>query len=163
MKTIILTEEHFTEEGVFKAEEYFNAENNRYEFHGNLKVKMKYSRFEKSIYVKGYQNVKGDQNVEGNQNVEGYQYVKGDQYVKGYQLLKSKGSITINHIGSRKSNTIFYFTKENGIMVRCGCYWGSIIDFESRVLSTHNDNQYTQEYFLAIEYVKKSYEMYKNL
>jgi hypothetical protein len=33
MKTIILTEKHFDSNGVFTAEEFYNADTGRYEFH----------------------------------------------------------------------------------------------------------------------------------
>jgi hypothetical protein len=184
---------------VFTAEEFYNADTGRYEFHGNVKINVSVSIFKKSVFFKGYQIVKGnqivkgDQTVEGNQIVKGYQIVegnqivKGDQTVEGYQivegnqivkgdqtveggqtvegckLLKPRGSITINHIGSRNAATTFYFTTDSGVMVRCGCKFLPVADFEQTVKSTHGDNQFAREYQYAIEYAKNMDAYYRGL
>ena len=175
MKTIILTEKHFDSNGVFTAEEFYNADTGRYEFHGNVRTNVLVSIFKKSVFVKGnqtvkgnqyvegYQTVEGDQYVEGYQTVEGYQYVEGDQYVEGCKLLKPRGSITINHIGSRNAATTFYFTTDSGVMVRCGCKFLPFADFEQTVKSTHGDNQFAREYQYAIEYAKNMDAYYRGL
>ena len=145
MKTIILTDKHFDAQGVFTGEEFFNPNTGRYEFNGNVEVRVAYSWFTKSIFV------------EGDQTVEGY------QYVKGYKLLKPRRSITINHIGSRNAATTFYFTVDAGVMVRCGCKFLPIDEFEQKVKSTHGDNQFAHEYQCAIEYAKKMDAYYRGL
>ena len=151
MKTIVLTEKHFNSNRVFTAEEFYNADMGRYEFSGNVKINVSVSIFKKSVFVEGYQTVEGDQTV------------KGDQSVKGYKLLK-RGSITINHIGSRNAATTFYFTLvDAGMMVRCGCKFLPIDEFEQKVKSTHGDNQFAREYQYAIEYAKKMDAYYQGL
>ena len=174
-KTFIFLESDFDSEGVFIREEFLNIDFNRYEFDGNVKIKVKKSIFEHSIvvkgnnyveganYVEGYNTVEGDNTVKGTNTVEGDNYVKGDNTVKGYELLNPRGSITINHIGSRNSHTIFYFTKENGIMVRCGCRFVEITKFREMVIEKHGENQYANEYLVAIEYAEKMYKYYKSL
>ena len=151
MKTIILTEKHFDSNGVFTAEEFYNADTGRYEFHGNVRTNVLVSIFKKSVFVKGNQTVKGNQ------------YVEGDQYVEGCKLLKPRGSITINHIGSRNAATTFYFTTDSGVMVRCGCKFLPVADFEQTVKSTHGDNQFAREYQYAIEYAKNMDAYYRGL
>jgi hypothetical protein len=182
METIILTKEHFTKDDIFKAEEYFNTYNDRYEFHGNVEIKVNYSIFQKSIriekgdisseghiYSKGDISSEGDISSKGDIYSEGHIYSKGDISSegdissKGYILLNIKPQLQIGPIGSRKDYIIFYFTKEKLIMVKCGCFWDNIDQFENQVKITHKDNQYAQEYLLAIEYAKKSYELYKGL
>jgi len=113
--------------------------------------------------VKGYQSVEGHQTVKVYQSVEGHQTVKVYQSVKGYKLLKPRGSITINHIGSRNAATTFYFTVDAGMMVRCGCKFLPIDEFEQKVKSTHGDNQFAREYQYAIEYAKKMDAYYRGL
>ena len=163
MKTIILTEKHFDSNGVFTAEEFYNADTGRYEFHGNVRTNVLVSIFKKSVFVKGNQYVEGYQTVEGDQTVDGGQYVEGDQYVEGCKLLKPRGSITINHIGSRNAATTFYFTTDSGVMVRCGCKFLPVADFEQTVKSTHGDNQFAREYQYAIEYAKNMDAYYRGL
>lgn len=62
--------------------------------------------------------------------------------------------LKIDRIGSRKGCTYFFKTLSE-IYVRCGCFFGTIAEFEQKVNETHKDNeQYRKEYLLAIEYVK---------
>ena len=158
---ITLTDKDFNSGHEFINKSYFNADNDRYEFNDNLVVDVKYSIFKKSIYVRGDQYVQGHQYVQGDQDVRGDQVVQGDQEVLGFKLLKSNGRISVNFIGSRKSATKFLFTRESGIMVKCGCYFGTIDNFKTRVSEVHKDNQFAHEYFNAIEYAIKMYDYYK--
>lgn len=62
--------------------------------------------------------------------------------------------LKIDRIGSREDCTYFFKTINN-IYVHCGCFLGTIIEFEEKVNKTHVDNeQYLNEYLKAIEYVK---------
>ncbi len=62
--------------------------------------------------------------------------------------------LKIDRIGSRKGCTYFFKTLSE-IYVRCGCFFGTIEEFENKVKKTHKDNeQYFNEYLKAIEYVK---------
>ena len=62
--------------------------------------------------------------------------------------------IKIDCIGSRKGCTYFFKTLSE-IYVRCGCFFGTIAEFEAQVNKTHENNeQYKNEYLEAIKYVK---------
>ncbi len=62
--------------------------------------------------------------------------------------------LKIDRIGSRKGCTYFFKTLSD-IYVRCGCFFGTIAEFENKVNETHaNNEQYRNEYLKAIEYVK---------
>ena len=62
--------------------------------------------------------------------------------------------IKIDRIGSRKGCTYFFKTMSE-IYVRCGCFFGTIAEFETKVNETHENNeQYRKEYIEAIKYVK---------
>lgn len=62
--------------------------------------------------------------------------------------------IKIDRIGSRNSCTYFYKTASE-IYVRCGCFFGTIGEFEARVKETHKNNKrYKNEYLEAIKYIK---------
>lgn len=56
--------------------------------------------------------------------------------------------------GSYGRHTHAYITAENKIEITCGCFRGSIEEFEAKVRKTHGDNQYANEY-LAIIYLIK--------
>jgi hypothetical protein len=57
-------------------------------------------------------------------------------------------------IGSRKSNTKVYFNSEKTLVV-CGCFCGSLKEFEERVNTVHEGTVYQKEYNNFIEKVKK--------
>lgn len=62
--------------------------------------------------------------------------------------------LKIDRIGSRKGCTYFFKTISE-IYVRCGCFFGTIVEFETKVNKTHKKNeQYRKEYLEAIKYVK---------
>lgn len=62
--------------------------------------------------------------------------------------------IKIDNIGSRNGCTYFFKTASE-IYVRCGCFFGTIAEFEVAVKKTHADNeQYKKEYIEAIRYIK---------
>ena len=62
--------------------------------------------------------------------------------------------VKIDRIGSRNGCTYFFKTLSN-IYVRCGCFFGTIDEFEQKVKEKHeNKEQYLKEYLEAIKYVK---------
>ena len=44
--------------------------------------------------------------------------------------------------GSRIGSKVYFFNLEDGIYVRCGCWFSSIKDFEKRVKSENADTLY---------------------
>ena len=50
--------------------------------------------------------------------------------------------IQISPIGSRNDTTTFFRNKENRISVRCGCFYGTIDEFEEAVQKTHSGTKY---------------------
>ena len=62
--------------------------------------------------------------------------------------------VKIDRIGSRKDCT-YFFKALSETYVRCGCFFGTLEDFEKQVNKTHKDNeQYRTEYMEAIKYIK---------
>ena len=60
--------------------------------------------------------------------------------------------IMIGCIGSRKAVTTYCFDSDH---IWCGCWSGSLDDFETRVKNVHADNpQYLTEYIGVINYIK---------
>ena len=172
-KLITLDENNFDKDGVFISKEFYDPEKNCYFFDGNVHIgNIKKPIFKESILVGGYLSVGGclsvggylrvggDLRVGGYLRVDDDLSVDGDLRVDGYDLLK-RGIIKIGYIGSRNSHTIFYCTKENGIIVRCGCTFISLSDFEKKVMDTHGNSVYAKEYFISIEAAKKYYELYE--
>lgn len=82
--------------------------------------------------------------------------VYGNAWVCGNAWVGSNGHwLQVGPIGSRNEYTTFFRAKDNAIAVACGCFCGSIDDFEARVREVHGDNsKYGKEYQLAIELAK---------
>lgn len=69
--------------------------------------------------------------------------------------------LDIGFIGSRARNTTFFRTKNKEISVICGCFKGSIDDFEKAIEETHGDNKHGRVYKLAIAMAKEQIELGK--
>ena len=93
--------------------------------------------------------VGGNARVSGSARVYGNAWVGGDARVGGNDHL-----LQVGPIGSRNEYTTFCRAKGNDISVTCGCYQGSIDDFEARVREVHGDSKYGKEYQIAIELAK---------
>jgi hypothetical protein len=61
--------------------------------------------------------------------------------------------ITSPKLGSRNSQTTFYWNNEKEQIV-CGCYRGTLKEFEEKIKETHGDNEFAQGYFKWIESIK---------
>ena len=82
----------------------------------------------------------------------------GCRYCEYLRLITSQPQIyTTNKIGSRKSRTIFIYS-EKQLFVRCGCFWGTLAEFESAVEKTHGSNKYAVVYRKEIAKVKILFE-----
>ena len=78
--------------------------------------------------------------------------------------LRGAGKITsvddillIGPIGSRADYTHIYRT-DKGIFIKCGCFFGTVEEFASKVKDTHGDNKYANQYLKVIDFVNKYFE-----
>jgi hypothetical protein len=65
--------------------------------------------------------------------------------------------LLIGPIGSRSDYTHFYRT-DKGVYVKCGCFFGTVDEFASKVKDTHGDNKYANQYLKVIGLVNKYFE-----
>ena len=65
----------------------------------------------------------------------------------------------IGPIGSRNEFTTFYKTRMHDIWVSCGCFHGSLTDFEKAVKETHGGNVYEVSYLETIKLVKVLFDL----
>ena len=76
-------------------------------------------------------------------------------YLSGAGKIKSVDDILlIGLIGSRADYTHIYRT-DKGVYVKCGCFFGTVDEFASKVKDTHGDNKYANQYFKVIDFVNK--------
>ena len=82
-----------------------------------------------------------------------------DNFKINPQIYKTK------RIGSRKSQTIFYYGKTDKgmeVQVVCGCFKGNLEEFKNAVLETHkNNDKYLEQYLSEISKVKVLFELNK--
>ncbi|MEG2000526.1 MAG: hypothetical protein RR053_03920, partial [Evtepia sp.] len=93
--------------------------------------------------------------VSDSARVSGDAEVSGDMWVSGdAKILSSNHYLTIGVIGSRDEYTAFYKNVDDGISVSCGCFSGTISEFEAAVRERHGDNKHARVYAAAIALAK---------
>lgn len=66
--------------------------------------------------------------------------------------------LIIGAIGSRNGYTTIFHT-DKGVFVRCGCFKGSLEEFENRVKETHHGNKHERDYLALIQFAKIKFEL----
>ena len=74
--------------------------------------------------------------------------------LRGANLRGAENIIALGPIGSR-GDFIFGVRHEKVIMIKTGCFWGTLTEFKNAVRKTHNDNEYAQAYAAAIVFIRK--------
>ena len=73
-------------------------------------------------------------------------------------LDETKNLLIIGPIGSRDGHTTFVKSDDAVIYVTCGCFHGTIDEFNKAVLKTHDEcSIHRNQYLNAIEYVRKMF------
>ena len=105
--------------------------------------------------------VYGDARVYGNAWVYGNARVYGNAWVSGNARVSGDAEIDNNNkhcgfdcFGSANRHTHAYLTKENKVEITCGCFRGSIEEFEKRVEETHSGTIYEKQYKAIIDVLK---------
>ena len=101
----------------------------------------------------------GDAWVYGNAQVYGNAWVYGDARVYGNAWVSGNAHhITVSPIGSEGGCLTAFRQKDNSIVVRRGCFSGSIEEFEDAVNATHGDSKYAEQYKIVIALIKSRLE-----
>ena len=87
--------------------------------------------------------VYGDAQVSGNAQVSGDAQVENDNQHCGFDCF-----------GSCNRHTHAYLTKDNKVEITCGCFRGSIEEFEKKVEETHSGTIYEKQYKAIINVIK---------
>ena len=90
---------------------------------------------------------------ESNISHDGNAWVYGDARVYG-----DADYVCIKGLGSYNRNTTFFKCKDGHIHVSCGCFSGTLSEFEAKVKETHGGSKYAREYLVALEVVKIHFE-----
>ena len=70
------------------------------------------------------------------------------------ERLTIKDFMLVQGLGSQDRTTYFFDTEEIGIIVICGCFYGTEKAFKKAVKETHKDGQYAKEYLTMLNVVK---------
>ena len=80
---------------------------------------------------------------------------KGAEIGEGAEINSIYDYMTVGGIGSRQGMTTFYRCKDGLIRVNCGCFNGTLDEFEAAVHETHAGNKHEKAYMAAIRMVKE--------
>ena len=61
--------------------------------------------------------------------------------------------MSVSGLGSQNRQT-FFFKTEIGLIVKCGCFYGTEKAFKKQVKETHKDGQFAKEYLTMLKVVK---------
>jgi hypothetical protein len=110
--------------------------------------------------VCGNAQVYGNAQVSGNAQVCGNTWVCDNAHIYGNALVCSNADyIYLKGFGSHNRNTTMFRTKGGNIAVSCGCFSGTLQEFESKVKETHGNNKFAREYLALVEAAKIHFEV----
>ncbi|WAX07468.1 hypothetical protein BF766P1_00032 [Bacteroides phage BF766P1] len=113
------------------------------------------ARVSDNAQVYGNAEVYGDAWVYDNAWVSGNARVFGDARVSGNACLKSDADhCGFDCFGSSNRHTHAYLTSDNTVEITCGCFRGSIEEFEKKVKNTHAGTVYENQYNAIINVIK---------
>ena len=108
-----------------------------------------------NCWVYGNARVCGDAELCGNAKVCGNARVCGNAEVCGNARVYGNADyITIKGLGSRYRDTTIFKTRNEDVVVRCGCFYGTLTEFVNEVGITHGDSKYAKEYLALVELAK---------
>lgn len=113
-------------------------------------------------WVYRHAQVFGNAWVRDNACVCGNGLVYGNAWMcSNAQVSSDADYICLKGFGSRNRNrNITMFRTENGnICVSCGCFIGTLQEFENKVKETHGNNKFAKEYLALVEAAKIHFEV----
>ena len=98
--------------------------------------------------------------ISGNAHISGDTLVYGNAWVCGNAQVSSDADyICLKGFGSRNRNTTMFRTENGNICVSCGCFIGTLQEFENKVKETHGNNKFAKEYLALVEAAKIHFEV----
>lgn len=82
----------------------------------------------------------------GNARVYGNAWVYGDARVQNCRDYSATSCF-----GSENRTTTFFRTKDGGVGVRCGCFYGTLNEFREKVKERHGDSRTAKEYLMLAD------------
>ena len=105
--------------------------------------------------VRGRATIAGNAIVYGNAIISGVARLGDNERVGGKADIMNKWDVLyVKGLGSAHRGTTMYKTKDGGVEVVCGCFRGSLDEFENEVVLTHGDSKFAREYLAFAEVAK---------
>src|SRR5699024_2860215 len=96
--------------------------------------------------------VSGNAWVSGDAKVFGNAWVSGDAKVFGNAWAHEPSDIAlIKGFGSKFRATSFFRCVDGLVRCQCGCFYGTVDEFRSKVLETHGNSKYAKEYLMIAD------------
>ena len=112
-------------------------------------------------YIEKEDNLSGDAWVSGDAQVSGDAWVSGDAQVYGNAQVYGDARVSNNNehcgfdcFGSVNRHTHAYKTQSGKVEITCGCFRGSIEEFDRQVKKTHQGNKFERQYMAIAEVIK---------
>ena len=100
-------------------------------------------------YIEKEDNLSGDAWVSGDAQVYGNAQVYGDARVSN-----NNEHCGFDCFGSVNRHTHAYKTQSGKVEITCGCFRGSIEEFDRQVKKTHQGNKFERQYMAIAEVIK---------
>lgn len=112
--------------------------------------------------VRGSAIVCGDAQIFGDAYVYGDTRVSGEARIPGTaQICGKEAHCGFDAFGLHQAHTHAYRTKDGGVEIICGCFRGSIDEFEAAVKKTHGDSQLAAEYMAIANVIRVKFGLNK--
>ena len=102
--------------------------------------------------ISGNAQVFGDAQVFGNAWVYGNAWVSGNAQVYGNACVAENLDYAIvGGFGSEQQTITFFRQKDGSVGAKCGFFYGTLEEFREKVLETHGESKYAQEYLMIAD------------
>lgn len=113
-----------------------------------------------NAWLSGKALVYGNAQVFGEARVYKNAQVLGNARICDYARVCSNADyIYLKGFGSHNCSTTIFRAKSGNICVSCGCFIGSLQEFENKVKETHGNNKFAKEYLALVEAAKIHFEV----
>ena len=105
-----------------------------------------------AAWVTGDARIFGDAVVSGAAFVSGVAAVSGDARVSGAAVVSCAADFAvISGFGRVFRTTTFFRCKDNLVRCQCGCFYGTVDEFRSKVRETHGSSKHAKEYLMIAD------------
>ena len=96
--------------------------------------------------------VYGNAWISGNAQVYGNAWISGNAQVYGNACVaKNLDYAIVGGFGSEHQTITFFCQKDGSVGAKCGFFYGTLEEFREKVLETHGESKYAQEYLMIAD------------